>query len=163
LLTANKTVELAPSLLTDDMARVREALQATQTADEFDLLLINRRHLRDNNSWMHNAERLVKGRNRCTLLMHPRDAAQRGIKSNDTVQIRSRVGQVAVPVEITEDMMEGVVCLPHGYGHDRTGVRLPVAQAHAGVSVNDLTDDLLLDSLTGNAVFGGVPVRVAFS
>ncbi|MCU0338848.1 MAG: molybdopterin-dependent oxidoreductase [Spirosomaceae bacterium] len=163
LLTANKTVELAPSLLTGDMARVREALQSTQTADEFDLLLINRRHLRDNNSWMHNAERLVKGRNRCTLLMHPRDAAQRGIKSNDTVQIRSRVGQVAVPVEITEDMMEGVVCLPHGYGHDRTGVRLPVAQAHAGVSVNDLTDDLLLDSLTGNAVFGGVPVRVAFS
>lgn len=160
LLTDDKTIHLAPALLTADLQRVREALQQAQTSEEFDLLLINRRHLRDNNSWMHNSERLVKGRNRCTLLMHPRDAAQRGVKAGEAVRIRSRVGQIEAPVELTEDVMQGVVCLPHGYGHDRAGVQLRVAQAHAGVSVNDLTDDRLLDVLTGNAVFGGVPVSV---
>ena len=123
-------------------------------------MLINRRHLRDNNSWMHNSERLVKGRNRCTLLIHPNDAKLRGIIEGSTVKIKSRVGQIEAPVELSEKMMVGVVCLPHGYGHDRKGVQLDVAKAHAGVSVNDLTDDLQLDELTGNAVFGGVPVRV---
>ena len=128
--------------------------------DNLDLMLINRRHLRDNNSWMHNSKRLIKGRNRCTLLIHPNDAKRRGIVEGSTVKIKSRVGQIEAPVELSEKMMVGVVCLPHGYGHDRKGVQLDVAKAHAGVSVNDLTDDLQLDELTGNAVFGGVPVRV---
>ena len=109
---------------------------------------------------MHNSERLVKGPNRCTLLMHPNDALQRNIEGGNTVKIVSRVGEVHVVVELTDKMMQGVVSLPHGYGHGRAGVQLPTAQAHAGVSANDLTDDLLLDELTGNAVFGGVPVRV---
>jgi len=160
LQTIDKKIHLAPMLLAKDIARIQKALQNSQLDTDFDLMLINRRHLRDNNSWMHNSQRLVKGRNRCTLLMHPKDAQERGVNENQTVKINSRVGELQVAVELTDKMMLGVVCLPHGYGHGREGVQMPVAQAHAGVSVNDLTDDLLLDELTGNAVFGGVPVRV---
>ncbi|MCA0229657.1 MAG: molybdopterin oxidoreductase family protein [Bacteroidetes bacterium] len=159
LQTSNKKVWLAPPLLVKDVERIKKALAQPPSSD-FDLLLINRRHVRDNNSWMHNSERLVKGRNRCTLLMHPQDAQQRGIKTGSEVEVMSRVGKVKVEVELTEKMMQGVVSLPHGYGHGRDGVRLNVAQSHAGVSVNDLTDDQVLDDLTGNSVFGGVPVRV---
>jgi anaerobic selenocysteine-containing dehydrogenase len=142
------------------MERVGQTLDNSKPDATFDLMLINRRHLRDNNSWMHNSERLVKGRNRCTLLMHPADAAQRGVNEGMNVKIKSRIGELFVPAELTDKMMQGVVCLPHGYGHNRKGTRLDIAQAHAGVSVNDITDDHLLDTLTGNAVFGGVPVGV---
>lgn len=159
LQTSDKKIQLEPTLLTKDMKRIEKALK-TPVSSDFDLLLINRRHVRDNNSWMHNSERLVKGRNRCILLMHPKDAEKRGIKTGTEVQVQSRVGQVKVEVELTEKVMLGVVSLPHGYGHGRAGVVLPIAQKYAGVSVNDLTDELLLDELTGNAVFGGVPVRV---
>lgn len=158
--TIDKKIHLAPELLLKDVVRIHKAFNNTQLSAYFDLLLINRRHLRDNNSWMHNSERLIKGRNRCTLLIHSQDAAQRKIEEGTMVKIRSRVGEVQVPAELTDKMMRGVVCLPHGYGHDRAGVQLPIAQAHAGVSVNDLTDELILDELTGNAVFGGVPVQV---
>lgn len=160
LQTADKNIDLTPELLIKDVARIKKTFYNGQLNANFDLLLINRRHVRDNNSWMHNSERLIKGRNRCTLLIHPQDATVRGIGEGSMVKISSRTGEVQVLVELTEKMMQGVVSLPHGYGHDRTGVQLSIAQAHAGVSVNDLTDDLLLDELTGNAVFGGVPVRV---
>jgi len=160
LQTIDKKIHLAPELLLKDVARIHKAFSNTQLSADFDLLLINRRHVRDNNSWMHNSERLIRGRNRCTLLIHPQDAVQRGIEEGRLVKIRSRVGEVQVVVELTEKIMHGVVSLPHGYGHNRTGVQLPIAQAHAGVSVNDLTDELILDELTGNAVFGGVPVQV---
>ena len=159
LQTSNKKVGLVPPLLVKDVERIKKAL-AQPVSSDFDLLLINRRHVRDNNSWMHNSERLVKGRNRCTLLMHPLDAQQRGVETGAKVEVLSRVGELKVEVELTEKIMRGVVSLPHGYGHGRGGVRLNVAQAHAGVSVNDLTDEQVLDDLTGNAVFGGVPVRV---
>jgi anaerobic selenocysteine-containing dehydrogenase len=160
LLTSDKKIHLAPTLLVGDMARVEKALNATTTDTTFDLLLINRRHLRDNNSWLHNSARLVKGRNRCTLLMHPADAQKRNITDTATVKVRSRVGEVVVPVEISDKMMVGVVCMPHGYGHDRKGIKMDIAQAHAGVNVNDLSDEMRLDDLTGNAVFGGIPVAV---
>lgn len=160
LQTTDKKIHLTPALLAKDMLRIKKTLQKSQLGADFDLFLINRRHVRDNNSWMHNSERLVKGRDRCTLLVHPQDAALRGIKEGSIVKISSRVGAVQVKVELTDKVMQGVVSLPHGYGHSRAGVQLPTAQAHAGVSVNDLTDDLLLDELTGNAVFGGVPVRI---
>ncbi|MFN8348426.1 MAG: molybdopterin oxidoreductase family protein [Spirosomataceae bacterium] len=159
LQTADKKIHLAPDLLLKDVARIEKTLHNRPFSDGFDLLLINRRHLRDNNSWMHNSERLVKGRNRCTLLIHPRDAAQRGIEEGKTVKISSRVGEIQVTAEVSDKMMPGVVSLPHGYGHDRIGVKMPIAQTHAGASVNDLTDELFLDDLTGNAAFVGVPVR----
>jgi anaerobic selenocysteine-containing dehydrogenase len=128
-------------------------------ADRAQLLLIGRRHLRSNNSWMHNAARLMKGKDRCTLMIHPDDAKRIGVSDGDKVRISSRVGQVSAPAELTNDMMPGVVSLPHGFGHGRDGVQLRVATDHAGVSVNDLTDERSLD-VSGNAAFSGVPVEV---
>ena len=109
---------------------------------------------------MHNLPRLIKGRNRCTLQMSPADAAARGITNGQVVRVRSRVGAVELPVEITPNLMPGVASMPHGYGHARSGTRLDVAQAHAGVSINDLTDETRLDELTGNAALSAVPVWV---
>ena len=121
-------------------------------------MLIGRRQLRDNNSWMHNSERLVKGPNRCTLLVHPDDAAARHLCDGDSARLVSDAGAVVVPVEITDTVRPGVVSLPHGWGHDRDGARLGVAHRHAGASVNDVTSDRHLDTLSGNAAFNGLPV-----
>ena len=124
------------------------------------LVLIGRRQARSNNSWMHNSPRLVKGPCRCTLLVHPDDAVSRGLVTGDLAELESETGAVTVPVEVTEAMRPGVVSLPHGWGHDRDGVRLRVARAHAGASVNDVTSHRHLDTLSGNAAFNGLPVTV---
>jgi anaerobic selenocysteine-containing dehydrogenase len=128
-----------------------------------DLLLIGRRQLRSNNSWMHNSERLVKGPARCTVLMHPTDAAARNIVSDQLVEVRSRTGAVEIPVEISDEMMVGVISIPHGWGHDRLGVQMGVAEQHAGASINDLTDDQSIDALCGTAAFNGTWVSVGNS
>ncbi len=163
LITDNQEINLKPALIVKDLERVKinadKLLQETTDTD-FNLKLIGRRHLRSNNSWMHNAERLVKGRDRCTLMIHPETAAKRGIINQEKVQIESRVGRVEISVEITEDIMPDVVSIPHGFGHARAGVQMDIASAHAGVSLNDLTDELLIDELTGNSAFSGVPVRI---
>ena len=125
------------------------------------LKLIGRRHVRSNKSWMHNYHRLVKGRNRCSLLMHPDDMLPRDIEDGADVTVSSRVGSLRVRVEASRDIMPGVVSLPHGYGHNRPGIRMDVARRHAGVSCNDLTDELALDQLSGNAAVNGVLVSVA--
>ena len=109
---------------------------------------------------MHNSQRLVKGRDRCTLLMHPKDAQERTLSNGDQVAVRSRIGEVAIAVEISEEIMEGVVSIPHGWGHHRKGIQLDIAEAHPGVSVNDLTDERFIDELSGNAAVNGVPVEV---
>jgi len=109
---------------------------------------------------MHNSQRLVKGPERCTLLMHPDDARARGLAPGQTVQVRSRVGSVPVRLELTDAVMPGVVSLPHGWGHGRPGVQLRVAASHPGVSLNDLTDDQAVDALLGTAAFSGTPVHV---
>ena len=124
------------------------------------LKLIGRRDVRSNNSWMHNTERLVSGKNRCVLWMHPQDATQRQLSDGQTVRVQSRVGDIAVPLHVTDHIRPGVVSLPHGWGHGRSGVNLRVAQAHAGASVNDLTDDRSTDRLSGNAAFSALPVEV---
>jgi anaerobic selenocysteine-containing dehydrogenase len=125
------------------------------------LLLIGRRDLRTNNSWLHNAPLAVKGRDRCTLLMHPDDARERKLASGDRVRIRSRVGEVTARLELSGEIMPGVVSLPHGWGHQsRTGMQLRVAEAHAHVSLNDLTDEQPLEPVVGNAILNGVPVAV---
>jgi anaerobic selenocysteine-containing dehydrogenase len=163
LRTKTKRIELAPAVIVADVQRVREKLAAPAAPAAFNgdtLLLIGRRHLRSNNSWMHNSERLVKGKPRCTLLMHPNDARKRNLADGQTVRLDSRVGGVEVPVEITDEVMPGVVSLPHGWGHNRPGVQLDVARRLAGASVNDVTDERFLDALSGNASFNGVPVRV---
>jgi anaerobic selenocysteine-containing dehydrogenase len=151
----SRRINLAPRPYLDDLPRLRGRLTRRD-----DLVLIGRRQLRSNNSWMHNSSRLVKGRPRCTLLMHPDDAAARGVADGDRVKLFSATGSVEVPVEITDAVMPGVVSLPHGWGHGRPGVRLAVAAAHPGVSVNDVTDDQYVDALTGTAALSGIPVQV---
>jgi len=150
-------IDLAPELLVEDLARLDARFSHAPASKT--LLLIGRRHLRSNNSWMHNAERLMKGKDRCTLMLHPEDATRIGIKSGDMVTVGSRVGKIRAPAEVTDDMMPGVVSLPHGFGHAREGVQLRVATSHPGVSINDLTDERALD-MSGNAAFSGIPVTV---
>jgi anaerobic selenocysteine-containing dehydrogenase len=159
LLTENGRINLLPDLLVKDLKRVKNNLSQSQN-NGYDLLLIGRRHLRSNNSWMHNTERLMKGRERCTLLIHPVTAECLGIQNKETVRVESRVGSISAPIEITEDIMPDVVSLPHGFGHGREGVQLDIATQYAGASINDLTDHLRIDELTGNAAFSGVPVRI---
>jgi anaerobic selenocysteine-containing dehydrogenase len=156
--TPGKTIDLAPGRFVQDLPRLRE--WARQVDSNGSLRLIGRRDLRSNNSWMHNSERLVKGRDRCTLLMHPDDAGSRGLADGQPVSVKSRVGTVSVPLQVSADVMPGVVCLPHGWGHHREGTRLQVAEAHAGASLNDLTDDERVDTLCGTAAFSGTPVEV---
>jgi len=162
LFTPARRVELAPELFVADMGRLSRVLDGSTAsrAAPGDLLLIGRRQLRSNNSWMHNCPRLLGGRERCTLLVHPEDAARLGVATGDRVEVASRVGRVVVPVEVTEDVMPGVVSLPHGWGHDREGVRLAVASQHPGASLNDLTDDQRVDPTVGTAVLNGTPVQV---
>jgi len=151
-------IDAAPDLVLADLER----LAAGPAPGPGALVLIGRRHQRDNNSWMHNTTRLTKGRARHQLLMHPDDLAERGIADGALVEVSSRVGRVEVEVHATDDVMRGVVSLPHGYGHRREGVRLERAVDLPGVSINDLTDPELLD-VSGNAAFNGVPVEVRVS
>lgn len=156
LRTPDRRIHLAPDLLVAELARL-EQVAAPRSGE---LLLIGRRHQRDNNSWMHNTERLTKGRPRHHLLMHPDDLAERGIEDGTAVRVTSRAGAVEVEVRAAEDVMPGVVSLPHGYGHRRDGVLLARASQLPGVSVNDLTDPSVVDGASGNAVLNGVPVTV---
>ncbi|GGJ87497.1 molybdopterin-dependent oxidoreductase [Deinococcus aquiradiocola] len=156
LLTPDGRLHVAPAELLADLPR----LEATLDAPVPDFVLIGRRQLRSNNSWMHNTPRLMRGADRCTLMLHPDDAARIGVTTGEQLSVHSRVGRVTVPAEVTDAVMPGVVSLPHGFGHGRNGARLEVAAQHPGVSYNDLADPLLLDELTGNAAVSGVPVTV---
>jgi anaerobic selenocysteine-containing dehydrogenase len=157
--TKSGKVELCPDPIAADVERLRAALDAP--APEF--VLVGRRDLRSNNSWMHNVEVLVKGKPRCTLHVHPDDAAKLGLTTGSAARVASRVGEVIVDVEVTEDVMAGVVSLPHGWGHDRPGTRMRVAADHAGVNSNILTDEAVIDPLSGNGVLNAIPVTVSAS
>ncbi|MBV4456913.1 molybdopterin oxidoreductase family protein [Pseudomonas sp. COR58] len=157
LKTADGTIQAAPAPILADLARF--AAQRAPAPDE--LLMIGRRHVRSNNSWMHNFHRLVKGKPRHQLLMHPDDLAARGLSDGQRVRVSSRVGQIEVEVLGSLDMMKGVVSLPHGWGHARPGVQMAIASGQPGSSANDLTDECQLDELSGNAALNGVPVTVA--
>ncbi|MFN8481919.1 MAG: molybdopterin-dependent oxidoreductase [Anaerolineae bacterium] len=162
LFTEDKRIHLAPEMVTADLGRVQATFFGqSDGARNGDLLLIGRRDLRSNNSWMHNSQRLVRGKTRCTVIMHPQDAAGRGLADGQLVQVESRVGCITLPLAVSDEVMPGVVCIPHGWGHGRPGVGLRVASRHPGASYNDLSDADLLDELTGNAALNGVPVRVA--
>lgn len=166
LRTSDKRVQLAPKALVEDIERVKTKLLGDASrvvSTNGNLLLIGRRRLRSNNSWMHNSERLVKGKPQCTMLMHPEDAAERALEEGQRAVVKSRVGSIEIPIEISDEMMPGVVCIPHGWGHDRKGVQLEVAQQNAGASINDLTDNLAIDALCGTAAFNGTPVTVEAS
>lgn len=162
LRTETKRIDVAVDLVLDEVRELAATVRTggTGTPHDGELLLIGRRHQRDNNSWLHNVPRLTRGRPRHQLLIHPDDAAARGIDDGARAHVSSASGEVEVEVAVTDDMMPGVVSLPHGYGHDREGVELDHATTLPGVSINDLTDPDRVESLAGNAVLNGVPVRV---
>jgi len=159
--TPEKRIDLAVPLVLESLSGLATELSVAPGVGDGELLLIGRRHQRDNNSWLHNSARLTRGRPRHALLAHPDDLAARGIQDGDTVVVRSAVGEVQVEVAATDDVMVGVVSLPHGYGHRRPGVRLRNAEELPGVSMNDLTDPAVVEGLSGNAVLNGVPVTIA--
>jgi anaerobic selenocysteine-containing dehydrogenase len=161
LATASGAVELAPELLVSDLPRLRARLRELASAPVAGLVLVGRRQVRTNNSWMGNLHALAKGRDRCTLLVHPEDALRLGLAHGGRARVRSRVGSLEAPVVVSDEMMPGVVSLPHGFGHDAPGTRLSVARQHPGVSSNLLTDEERLDALSGNGVLNGIPVEVA--
>jgi anaerobic selenocysteine-containing dehydrogenase len=157
--TLNGAIQCAPPFLMEALAAL-EMPPVFSHAAAFDLLLIGRRHVRSNNSWMHNAPRLVKGKPRHALQMHPEDLAQRGLQAGQQVRVRSRVGTLQVEVEASDALLRGVVCLPHGFGHGEADTRLRRANLVAGPSYNDLTDPQALDGPSGNAALNGLPVAV---
>jgi len=154
LRTPSGTVELAPAPILGDIPRLLDSLG---TGDD-GMLLIGRRHLRSNNSWMHNLPALAGGSNLCTLQIHPDDADRLGV--TDTAVVTGPGGTLKVPVQITDAIRPGVVSLPHGWGHDLPGTRMSVAARRPGVNVNGLLDSSLLDPLSGTSVLNGVPVQV---
>lgn len=159
LRTPGRRIHLAPDMLVKDVERLSHALRGTRDAGG--LVLIGRRQMRNMNSWLHNLDVLAGGQDRCTLFVNPNDAQRLGLHQGDRAHVRSRVGEVTVPVVITDDIMSGVVCLPHGFGHDTPGTRLSVArEKQPGVNSNQLADEMLLDELSGTSVLNGIPVEV---
>lgn len=157
LKTGSGKIELLPGPIAGDLPRLREALRERPAA----IVLVGRRHLRSNNSWMHNVPALTGGSNRCTLHVHPDDAARLGLADGSAVRVKGAGGEVTAPVEVTDTVRRGVVSLPHGWGHDRPGTRMSHAALDPGVNVNQLLDGSLLDPLSGTAVLNGVPVELA--
>jgi anaerobic selenocysteine-containing dehydrogenase len=157
LRTPSGKIELAPEPIAEDVARLKASLTRGRNGE---MVLIGRRDLRSNNSWMHNLDILVKGKERCTLHLHPEDADRLGIADGGTACVRSRRGEVAVTVQVTDAIMPGVVSIPHGWGHGMDGADLSVAAGRPGVNSNLLADGELFDPLSGNAVLNGIPVRV---
>ncbi|SDT56734.1 molybdopterin-dependent oxidoreductase [Actinoplanes derwentensis] len=156
LRTPSGKVELCPPPLAAEAARLRESL----SRDRADMVLIGRRHLRSNNSWMHNVPALMKGRARCTLQVNPADAIRLSLTDGESAQVTSRAGTLTATVEVTAAVMPGVASLPHGWGHDLPGTRLSVAATTPGVNSNILTDELAIDPLSGNSVLNGIPVEI---
>jgi anaerobic selenocysteine-containing dehydrogenase len=170
LRTASGKIELAPDLLVEDVARLQASLarghanangNGNRNGNGSGLVLIGRRQLRSNNSWMHNLPVLVKGKPRCTLHVHPDDAARLELVDGEEATVRSRTGEVTAQVEVTDAVMPGVVSLPHGWGHDVAGTVQQVASSQSGPNSNLLADEQLLDVPSGNAVLNGIPVELA--
>jgi anaerobic selenocysteine-containing dehydrogenase len=152
-------IALAPKHIVADLARLAAGLEERGREDR--LVLVGRRQMRNMNSWLHNLPALAKGPNRCTLLIHPEDATRLGVEDGKTVRVRSRVAAIEVECHVTDEMMPGVVSLPHGYGHHVQGIRLSVAQEkQPGACSNYLTDETVLDLPSGTHVANGIPVEI---
>lgn len=154
--TADKKIRLAPQYLLDDLPRL--AARMERPAEP--LVLVSRRHLRSNNTWLHNVPALMKGKDRCTLLIHPDDAARCGVADNDIVTVKSQAGEIRVPVEITDAIKPGVVSMPHGWGHGKPGTRMTVANGSPGANTNVLSPPTFVDQPSGNGVLNGIPVTI---
>jgi anaerobic selenocysteine-containing dehydrogenase len=160
LRTPSGKIELAPQLITEDVKRLLTSFEQSLTSSNGHMLLIGRRDLRSNNSWMHNLHVLTKGKERCTLHIHPDDAAHLELIDGNMATVASRSGSVEIPVEITDAIMPGVVSIPHGWGHTLAMTKTRIASEHAGVNTNILSDEVEVDPLSGNAVLNGIPVSV---
>jgi anaerobic selenocysteine-containing dehydrogenase len=154
--TPDKKIRLAPQYLLDDLPRLAARLERPAEP----LVLVSRRHLRSNNTWMHNVPALMKGRDRCTLLIHPADAARCGIADDDVVTVKSEAGEIKVPVEVTDAIKPGVVSMPHGWGHGKPGTRMSVANNSPGANTNALSPPTFLDEPSGNGALNGIPVTI---
>ena len=161
LFNEDKKIHLAPEVIIADIPRLKKRWLSDEAdrSSEFDMVIVGRLQRRTL-GWMHNSLRLVKGRDTCTLLIHPDDAEARGIPDGNTVAVSSAAGSIQLPAEISDTVMRGVVCMPPLWGHNRPGTRRSVANAHPGASMNDITNQKVMDELTGNAVVHGVPVKV---
>ncbi|MBA3540848.1 MAG: molybdopterin oxidoreductase family protein, partial [Deltaproteobacteria bacterium] len=157
LFTPDRTVHLAPTEYLADLPRLERWTAGARS----ELVLIGRRHLRSNNSWMHNTQRLVKGPVRCTVQVHPEDATARGLVDGAQATVSTGRGTIELPVEITDTVMRGVVSIPHGWGHGRPGARLSVAATVPGVSVNDIIDPTVIDELSGTSALTGQAVEIS--
>ena len=161
--TKDGKIQIAAPVFLAGLKKVKASLNEPQKQRQVhEFKLIGRRHLRSNNSWMHNVEELIRGKNRCTVMINTNDAAALALADGELVMVKSATGEIEIPVEITDSMMTGVVSIPHGFGHNKKGTRLDVASAghHAGVSVNDITDHNRLDEVTGNAAFSGQSISI---
>jgi anaerobic selenocysteine-containing dehydrogenase len=158
LRTASGKIELAPEPIVADVERLEASLARSPNGC---LVLVGRRQLRSNNSWMHNVPNLVRGKERCTLHVHPGDAERLELDDGGRAAVSSTAGEIELTVEVTDGVMPGVVSIPHGWGHDDPEAQLSVAAAHAGANSNVLADDAAIDPLSGNAVLNGIPVAVA--
>ncbi|WP_072802386.1 molybdopterin-dependent oxidoreductase [Rhodococcoides yunnanense] len=161
LRTRNKRIQLIQEVIVADLPALHDVMHGAAVATGDELLMIGRRHLRSNNSWMHNAPRLTKGKPRHQLLAHPDDLYARGIEDGSVVSVSSAAGTVRIEVQASDRMMPGVVSMPHGFGHQRQGVELSVARTVAGASANDVTDPQRVDAVTANAILNGVPVTIS--
>lgn len=159
--TQDGKIQLTPSFFVEDLERLKDTFFSNQKSKtEFPFQMIGRRLLRSHNTWLHNSYRMVKGGNHCTLLLHPNDATKLQIENKQIVKVVSKVGEIEIEAKISDEIMEGVVCIPQGWGHGRKGSKMKIAAAHTGVSINALTDHHRIDELTGNAALNGVGVRV---
>jgi anaerobic selenocysteine-containing dehydrogenase len=154
--TPDKKIRLAPQYLLDDLPRLAARLERPAEP----LVLVSRRHLRSNNTWMHNVPALMKGKDRCTLLMHPDDAVRCGVADDDVVTVKSTAGKIKVPVEVTDAIKPGVVSMPHGWGHGKPGTRMSVANSSPGANTNVLSPSMFIDEPSGNGALNGIPVTV---
>lgn len=163
IFTLDKKINISPKIFIDDLKRLDKEFFKYNNEEKinYPFALIGRRHLRNNNSWMHNSKLLMKGKNRCTVLMNSKDAQNLSILNHQKVKLTSNVGSIILPVEISDEMKEGVLSIPHGFGHNRRGTKIKLAEKNAGESINDLTDDFKIDQLTGNANFSGTRVKVS--
>jgi anaerobic selenocysteine-containing dehydrogenase len=157
LATESGRIEVLPPQIEADLDRLASSMSDRRP----ELVLVGRRDLRSNNSWMHNVEVLVKGKPRCTLHVNPADARRHGLDDGQDAVVKSAVGELTVPVEVTDEVMAGVVSLPHGWGHDRPGTRMEVASRQPGVNSNVLTDPGPIDPLSGNASLNAIPVTLS--
>jgi anaerobic selenocysteine-containing dehydrogenase len=162
LRTADTKIYLAPQLYLDDLPRLkRAALEAPSAEDEYPFRMISRRLIRNHNTWTQNSRRLVKGKNPCTMQINPSDAERLGITSGQVVRVRSRTGEIRIEAELSNDILESVVSIPQGWGHDHADTKMTVAATQPGVSINGVTDTARVDALTGNAAFNGTPVAIS--